>query len=167
MEKVLNVKFLNFGCLTKIEDAENMRIPDQVDHLPPNMNSHLLLNFRFSNQLCTPNRKNSSNETIKFLQAVTSADVYSLGVILLQIFTGCPSQLDVTAKFKCYTVDDKMFLGVPHFGYCIEGKVDNMYVSQTIKWQERFIKYSSQLVQLRQEMKIYGFNQKSELYRLI
>lgn len=42
------VKFLNFGHLIQIDDAEKFRIPDQVDHLPPDMNSLLLEMQKFS-----------------------------------------------------------------------------------------------------------------------
>lgn len=32
-----NTKFINFGCLVDIEQADNILIPDQIDHLPPDM----------------------------------------------------------------------------------------------------------------------------------
>lgn len=41
-KQIKNVKFLQFGHLIKIEDAENICIPDQIDHLPPDMTSYLL-----------------------------------------------------------------------------------------------------------------------------
>lgn len=42
------VKFVNFGPLIEIEEADRIAIPDQVDHLPPDMTSHLLKIKRFS-----------------------------------------------------------------------------------------------------------------------
>lgn len=70
---------------------------------------------------------------MRFIKAVSSADIYSLGTILLQAGTGCPNQLDMPARLKCYTTNNKMFTGTPHFGYCVDGRVDNTYASQTVK----------------------------------
>ena len=67
------------------------------------------------------------------MQGIASLDVFSLGVILLQIATGCPTQLDVPIKFRCTTTSDDFFIGAPHFGYCLEGLVNDKYVSQTVK----------------------------------
>ena len=39
---ILSTKFLNFGCLIKIEDVDKIRIPDRIDHLPPDMISWLV-----------------------------------------------------------------------------------------------------------------------------
>ena len=39
---ILSTKFLNFGSLIKIEDADKIRIPDRIDHLPPDMISWLV-----------------------------------------------------------------------------------------------------------------------------
>lgn len=39
---IKKVRFLGFDCMTMIEDAEDMQIPDQIDHLPPDMISYFL-----------------------------------------------------------------------------------------------------------------------------
>ena len=50
--------------------------------------------------------------------------------------------MELPVKFKCKTVKETptFYLGAPHFGHCIEGVVDNQYVGQTIKYQERLLK---------------------------
>lgn len=40
-KKIEGVKFINFGHLIEIEEADAIAIPDQVDHLPPDMTSYL------------------------------------------------------------------------------------------------------------------------------
>lgn len=70
---------------------------------------------------------------------LASADVFSLGVLLLQIATGYPSQLELPIKVRCQSVDQKFYLAQPHFGYCVKEQIDKMQVFQTIKRQERFI----------------------------
>ena len=45
--KVKEIKFLNFGICIAIEDSENIHIPDQIDHLPPDMLRHLMKIKRF------------------------------------------------------------------------------------------------------------------------
>lgn len=67
------------------------------------------------------NKKTDVN--VKFLQAAASADVFALGVILLQIATGCPSQMELPVKLKCKTIHDKFYVGVSHFGHCSENVV--------------------------------------------
>lgn len=49
-KKIEDVKFINFGNLIEIEDADRIQIPDQIDHLPPDMTSYLLKIKRFSEQ---------------------------------------------------------------------------------------------------------------------
>lgn len=41
-KKILSVKFLGFGSLINIEDSDSIRIPDRIDHLPPDMTSYLV-----------------------------------------------------------------------------------------------------------------------------
>lgn len=47
-KKIEGVKFVNFGHIIEIEEADKITIPDQLDHLPPDMTSHLLKIKRFS-----------------------------------------------------------------------------------------------------------------------
>lgn len=86
------IRFLGFGSIITIEESDQIKIPDQLEHLPPDMTSHLLTMQRFSNR--PPNRQKAPQKkdvNVKFLQASASADVFALGVILLQIATGYPS----------------------------------------------------------------------------
>lgn len=89
------IKYLNFYQVIEIEDAANMIIPDQIEHLPPEFLTQLrkLDKFRSSNKLDVTGANTSTNNEldVKFLQASASADMFSLGVILLQIATGCPT----------------------------------------------------------------------------
>lgn len=90
-KKIEGVKFLNFGHLVEIEQADKISIPDQVDHLPPDMTSHLMKIKRFSKEGGSTVTSKKTDVNVKFLQAAASADTFALGVILLQIATGCPS----------------------------------------------------------------------------
>lgn len=82
---------MNFGHLIEIEQADKITIPDQVDHLPPDMTAHLMKIKRFSKDSSGVSKIKKTDVNVKFLQAAASADTFALGVILLQIATGCPS----------------------------------------------------------------------------
>ena len=78
-----------------IEDAEDIRIPDSIEHLPPDMIIPLLNNQRFTSdsvrgQSYALLQSSSDESNVMFLQACASADVFALGVVLLQITTGSP-----------------------------------------------------------------------------
>lgn len=53
--EIENIRFLNFGHLIPVEESENLNIPDQFDHLPPNMLKYLQEQKSFS----SPNLQNS------------------------------------------------------------------------------------------------------------
>ena len=46
--KIDSVKFLNLGTLKEIEQADHIAIPDQIDHLPPDMTIYMQSIKRFS-----------------------------------------------------------------------------------------------------------------------
>lgn len=46
-QRIEGYKFMSFGPVIEIEDAENINIPDQVEHLPPDMLTHLKIMNRF------------------------------------------------------------------------------------------------------------------------
>ena len=51
LKSVEEVRFINFGYLVSIETVDTMLIiPDQIDHLPPDMTCHLLKLNRFSEE---------------------------------------------------------------------------------------------------------------------
>ena len=85
---------------------------------------------------------------VKFLQAVATADCFSLGMILLQIAMGCPNQTELPVKFKCQTIEDRYYMSAPFFGHCIDGKVDDTYVVRTIRLQERLIKHQNHFLHI-------------------
>lgn len=76
---------------------------------------------------------------MKFLQEATSADVFGLGIIMLQIATGCPSQLALPIKVRCKSVNNRFYVTTPHFGHCQSSMIDEKYVLLTIKMQEKLI----------------------------
>ena len=45
--KIEQIKFLSFGSIVQIEEADSILIPDQIEHLPPAMLLHLLNIKRF------------------------------------------------------------------------------------------------------------------------
>lgn len=66
-KKIEGVKFLNFGHLIEIEEADRIAIPDQVDHLPPDMTSHLLKIKRFSQDAKSSQKIKKTDVNVKFL----------------------------------------------------------------------------------------------------
>lgn len=51
-------------------------------------------------------KRSGNDANVKFLQSAASADIFGLGVILLQIATGCPSQLELPVKLKCTSIEN-------------------------------------------------------------
>ena len=48
MHRIDTIKYLSFGTLSSIEDSEKMHIPDQIEHLPPDLLKHLIESMRFA-----------------------------------------------------------------------------------------------------------------------
>lgn len=46
-ENIEDVKFLSFGNIFKIDSADQMVIPERIEHLPPELLKHLLNTERF------------------------------------------------------------------------------------------------------------------------
>ena len=63
MKSIISVKFLSFGTLTNIEDADKISLPDQIEHLPPDMTSWLVKIQRFAaaNKIATANGESSND----------------------------------------------------------------------------------------------------------
>ena len=57
----------------------------------------------------------------------------------MQIATGCPSQLSIPVKLKCQTTSNQCYMTTPLFGHCLNAVVDDVYVQQTIKIQEKVL----------------------------
>lgn len=47
--KIESIKFLSFGHIVQIEEADSILIPEQIEHLPPAMLSYLMNIKRFQN----------------------------------------------------------------------------------------------------------------------
>ena len=45
--KIEDIKFLNFSSLATIDNSEQMHIPDQIDHLPPDFLTNLIQSMKF------------------------------------------------------------------------------------------------------------------------
>lgn len=45
---IKHVRFLGFECISTIEDAETMNIPDQIDHMPPDLINYFIQLQRFN-----------------------------------------------------------------------------------------------------------------------
>ena len=165
-KEIKNVKFLHFGHLTKIEDAEHILIPDQIDHLPPDMSSYLLQikrfqqeNFDAVNDEQKTDLQTSNSDTVvnvKFLQSAASADCFGLGMILLQIATGYPSQMELPLTVKLQTVKGNFVIVSPHFGHCLNSTPTDKYASQTIKLQGRLLNNLKFFLKKNKSMDQYG-----------
>ena len=70
---------------------------------------------------------------MRFLQSTSSADIYSLGIILLQVAMGVPAMLDLPVKFKTKTLKNEYFVGTPLLGHCENGEIDHHHAGLTIK----------------------------------
>lgn len=79
------VKFLRGSMVREIDLVKLISLPEQMEHLPPDMITYLLLLKRFSgNNICVEKDKNSKISCdVSFLASAASADIYSLGVMLL------------------------------------------------------------------------------------
>lgn len=109
-----------------------------IEHLPPEFLSQLQIMHKFRN---TKNRYQSHCKklNVKFLQASSTVDVFGLGVILLQIATGCPAQLDLPLKVNLRTVANRCIMATTLFGHCLDGAINDKHAGQTIKLQERLL----------------------------
>ena len=77
-KNILQVKFLGFGSLVSIEESDLIRIPDRIDHLPPDMTSYLVDTQRFTNKNTNAsqmnkkakqsNKNNNKLVNVKFLR---------------------------------------------------------------------------------------------------
>ena len=65
--KIFDIKFLNFGSLSSIEDSEIMNIPDQIEHMPPDLIQHLIESMRFNNNSENPAKIERMRENVKYL----------------------------------------------------------------------------------------------------
>lgn len=77
--KIEQIKFINLGSLTKLSQADQMIIPDRIDHFPPEILNHFLSTHKFrqsssSSPRTSPNLSTSSSK---------SFDSFSLGILLL------------------------------------------------------------------------------------
>lgn len=63
--KIENVKFMNFFYTTFLKDVDRFQIPDRIDHLPPDMNQHLLRTNRFWSHFRDDFDLKSSEEKLK------------------------------------------------------------------------------------------------------
>ena len=111
-----------------------MCIPERIEHIPPEILYQLINANRFEDDdiykhasgtgdqhQIQDHQIKSSVVNVKFIQAASSADIFSLGLILLQIATGCPAQLDLPLKIKCRTIDDSLYVATPYYGHCENG----------------------------------------------
>lgn len=154
MKEIEGIRFLNFSNIIKFDEIDDICIPQRIEHMPPDVLRHLLISERFVDNVqmyqddetdCHHNHKKTVHD-VKLLQATTTMDVYSLGVILLQIVCGCPPQLELPIKVKCTTVKDEIFVATPAFGHCPNGIVTKMHVDMTIKFQERYGKHTTTML---------------------
>lgn len=89
-KEIQSVKFVNFGSLTKIDRAADMILPDRIEHCPPDLLKNLIDIDKFQKgHRSTPEQLRLSKRRTSEISE--SLDVFSLGLILLQITAGCPA----------------------------------------------------------------------------
>lgn len=123
---ILKIGFIGFEYLTRCDDPKCLRVPDRIDHLPPDVTS-FMLKYQCHSQQCTKSNENHQDAisnckmNIKDLSILAQADVFSLGSVLLQIATGVPSQCELPVMIRCKKADNTMHQAIAHFGYCTKG----------------------------------------------
>ena len=94
-----------------------MLIPDQIDHFPPDLLKHFMEMHKFTDG---PPREYNETETdlnLQFMQSFTKFDIFSLGVILLQVISGSPIQLQLKTRCKCTMITGKTYVEQPLWGF--------------------------------------------------
>lgn len=133
-KKIEQIKFINFGAVIKLENATQMLIPDQVDHFPPDVLRHFMEMHKFSRQSSEASAATDS----KFRTSYASFDIFSLGILILQIVVGCPAQLPLPIKFRCKRRNGEFFFDRPPFGPC-SSSLDDSSIGQLIDAQEKYL----------------------------
>lgn len=117
-----------------MENAANIVMPEQLDHFPPELLKHYLDLNRFcqDGNNADLSRLKDKELNLQFMQSCASFDVFSLGVIVLQIICGFPTQVQLPTRFKCSMVSGKNYMNTPLFG-CCNSIADEKHVSALIK----------------------------------
>lgn len=103
-KEISQIRFTDFGSTAKMERASEMIVPDKIEHCPPDLLKNLMEieKFQKSQHKLIPEHLRTCKRRINEISE--SIDVYSLGVLLLQIVVGCPLQQQVPLRFKYRTV---------------------------------------------------------------
>jgi hypothetical protein len=92
-----------------------MIVPDRIEHCPPDLLRSLIDIDKFQKgHRQTAEQLRATKRKIN--EVSDSVVVYSLGVILLQITAGCPTQLPLPLRFREKTVKGQQFVGATPFG---------------------------------------------------
>lgn len=135
-KKIEQIKFINFGAVIKLENATQMLIADKVDHFPPDVLRHFMEMRKFSRQ----SSEASAAADSKFRTSYASFDIFSLGMLVLQIIGGCPAQLPLPLKFRCKRRSGELFFDHPPFGSCPLAPDDHS-IGQLIDAQEKHLSH--------------------------
>lgn len=101
-KEIQSVKFLNFGSVTRIDRAADLMVPDRVEHCPPDLLKALIDLEKFQKgQRLAPEQLRHTKRRI--CEISESLDVFSLGLIILQITAGCPAMLPLPLRVRCRT----------------------------------------------------------------
>lgn len=124
-------------------------MPSRIEHLPPEFLRYLLTIERFDNSHQVESKHLQMinvKENVIFNQAISTSDVYALGIILLQIATGYPAQMELPIKIKCQTINNQeAYLTTPHFGQ-YQGGINKKHIGLTVKHQERIGRYTESIL---------------------
>lgn len=114
-QSIESLKLINFGFAQQVGQPNQSVIPEQVDHLPPEELQRL--SEILDNQVANEQSNAGQNQQQALLNTLnTNYDVFSLGILILQVIIGCPTQLQMPIKIRCKTVDGQAFTDTPVFG---------------------------------------------------
>lgn len=133
--RIESIKLLDFGSTTDFESIHQMIMPARIDHIPPEilrqLNNINHFNSDSSKEIQSDEDLENSKEQVRAHQ---SYDVFSLGMLLLNVITGRPHQTQLrlmlhqkTVKLGSYA--DKPVLGTCHDIYN-QDKVSELIASQ-------------------------------------
>lgn len=128
-----------------LDQSDQIILPEQIDHYPPNYLNIIIEAIKGKTPSVLSQSSNQSgfpSNTYELRMPLTQPiDMYSLGILLMEIITGCPAQMQLPLTCQCHTIDgQEMHETAPFFGQsAFLGQVDLQHIIRFIKVQSKFI----------------------------